>query len=97
MQSNLIIVAIAFVFAIAILLMVILLGVGVAYREEIEKSRISFYARTIITPLLLLATVYWYLQGTLNSDVLFIAITSLLPILFCTDWGQLRRTSDSQE
>ena len=97
MQFDLISVAIVFILAIAILFFILLLGVGVAYRDEIGRTNISFYARVIITPLLLFVSVFLYVQGALNPDILFIGIICLLPILLCTDWSQVRKTKIEQE
>jgi len=90
-----------FAVAMAILIIVVLavLGVSVSYREEIVRRKIDTYARIIVTPALLVVTIYLYIQGILNSDALFMSIVFLLPILLCTDWPKLQsiRKADSAQ
>ena len=81
----------ALVGAIAILAALLILGVSIWQKEKIERTNAGFYARIVITPILLLITIALYIQGEFNSDVLFIVITSLVPIIFCTDWTKLER------
>lgn len=82
----------AVVGAIAIIIVLAILGVSIAYREEIVKRNIDTYARIIVVPASLVATIYFYIQGLLGPDILFIAIVWLVPILLCMDWPKLWRT-----
>ncbi len=97
MESLLENLLLAFVGAIAILIVIILLGVGVGYRDEIRRRGVDIYARVVITPLLLFASVYLYLQGVLTPDTLFIAVVWLLPVILCTDWSRLGATKGGDE
>jgi len=87
----------AFVGAITILIMILLLGLGIGYRDAIIKRRIDIYARVILIPLFLFATLYLYLQGVLTPDALFIAVVWLIPVILCTDWSRLRKRKSGPE
>ncbi|MFW9810486.1 MAG: hypothetical protein ACFFE6_14000 [Candidatus Thorarchaeota archaeon] len=88
---------IAVIGAIAIIIVLILIGVSIGYKEEIERKNIGLYARAIIIPIFLVATVFLYIQGQLGSDILFLSIVWLLPVIFCTDWKKLGRTRKSDD
>jgi NADH:ubiquinone oxidoreductase subunit 6 (subunit J) len=53
---------IAVIGAIAIIFVLLIFGLSIGYREKIEGSGIITYARIIVTPLLIIATIYFYLQ-----------------------------------
>lgn len=87
---------VAVIAAIAILATIIILGASIWQREKIERTNAGYYARVIVTPILLLITAYLYIQGQLNSDIFLVAIFSLVPIIFCTDWTKLERKEKSE-
>jgi len=80
---------IAVIGAIAIVFVLLILGLSIGYREKIEESGIIMYARIIGTPILIVVAIYFYLQGAFGSDVFFITIVWLLPVLLCADWTKL--------
>jgi hypothetical protein len=92
MQVSIENLAIAVIGAIVIIVVLLIFGISIGYKENIERTNIGFYARVIITPILLIIVTYLYIQGQLNLDTLFFAIFWwLIPVIFCTDWSKIQR------
>ena len=76
--------------AVLIIVSLLLLGVSIGYRDEFKRRNIDIYARIITGVFLSIITVYLYLSENFDSDILFIGIIWVLPVLLCTDWKGLR-------
>lgn len=82
---------IAFLGAGFILLILILIGVSLSYRDQIRKNRGFLLGRTAFLIFVVVFGIYLLIQEEFSTDILFVVLVWILPIILCTDWKAIWR------